>query len=171
MRGLLNYALGEHQQNRYSETPNSFLRAIIYGTFCRLCCTRRTTGLSGARGFASVERGDITIFLPWLMGYTRRASARCRDPAHEAKVKRASSACHDPEGVTVAVLSLPTESRAPGREATWGLVKPKFPGEDQTSVSEAAVAAVVASASDSEEGAVRSDAGRKGSTLRSPLRS
>ena len=105
--------------------------------------------------FASVERGDITLLLPWLMGYTRRASARRSDLAHEAtdeaKLKRASSACRHPGGVTVATRSLLTEPRAPGNEATWEHVIDKFPDEDQTSVSEEATAAVAASASDPEE--------------------
>ena len=42
--------------------------------------------------FASVERGDITLFLPWMMEYTRRASARrsdlAREATDEAKLKR-----------------------------------------------------------------------------------
>ena len=33
--------------------------------------------------FASAERGDITLLFPWLMAYTRRASARGSNPAHE----------------------------------------------------------------------------------------
>ena len=83
-----------------------------------------------ARRFASVERGDITIFLPWLMGYTRRASARRSDPAHEAtdeaKFKKAASACCHPSGVTVAARSLLAEPPGPGRDATWERVKAKF---------------------------------------------
>ena len=106
--------------------------------------------------FASVERGDITLLLPWLMGYTRRVSARRSDVAHEAtdeaKFKRASSACRHPGGVTVAVCSLLAEPRAPGSKATWERVIDEFPDEDQTSVSEVATATVAASASDPEEG-------------------
>ena len=90
------------------------------------------------------------------MGYTRRASARRSDLAHEAtgeaKFKRASSACRHPGGVTVAARSLLAEPRAPGSEATWERVTDKFPDEDQTSASEAATAAVAASAFDPEEG-------------------
>ena len=44
------------------------------------------------------------------------------------------------------------EPRAPGSEATWERVTHKFPDEDQTSVSEAATAAIAASTSDPEEG-------------------
>ena len=89
-------------------------------------------------------------------GYARRASARRSDLAHEAaddaKFKRASSAYRHPGGVAVPARSLLAEPRAPGSEATWERVKDKFPDEDQTSVSEAATAAVEASASDPEEG-------------------
>ena len=65
--------------------------------------------------------------LPWLLGYTRRASARGSGPAHEAtdeaKFKRASSACRHPGSVTLAARSLLTELRGPGSEATWERVK------------------------------------------------
>lgn len=37
--------------------------------------------------FASVERRGIILFLPWVMGYTRRASARRGDPPHKATDK------------------------------------------------------------------------------------
>ena len=111
--------------------------------------TRRET-------FASVERGDIILLLSWLMGYTRRASTRRSNPAHEAtddaKFKKASSACRYSEGVTLAARSLLAEPRAPGSEATWERVIDKFPYENQTSVSEAAKAAVAARAFDPEEG-------------------
>ena len=72
--------------------------------------------------FASVERGDITIFLPWLMGYIHRVSARRSDPAREAtdeaKFKRASSTCRHPGGVIAAARSFLAEPRAPSNEAT-----------------------------------------------------
>ena len=41
--GLLNHALGEHRQNKQSETPNSLLRAFHCGILCWLRCTRRTS--------------------------------------------------------------------------------------------------------------------------------
>ena len=52
----------------------------------------------------------------------------------------------------VSARILLTEPRAPGSEATRERVKDKFPDEDQISVSEAATAAVAASASDPEQG-------------------
>lgn len=109
----------------------------------------------------SERGGGITLRLPWPMGYTRRASAKRSDPAHEAtdaatsdaaKFKRASPACRHSRGVTVAVGSPLTEPRAPGSEAPWERVKSKLPEEDKTSVSEAAAAAVAASTSGWEEG-------------------
>ena len=102
--------------------------------------------------FASVKRRDITPVLPWLKAYTCRAPARGSDPAHEvtdeAKFKRASLAYRHPGGVTMAARSRLAEPRAPGREETWERVKAKFPDEGPISASEAAAAAVAASASD-----------------------
>lgn len=87
----------------------------------------------------------------WLMGHTRRASAMCSDPAHQAtdetNFKRTSSACRHPGGVTVAARGLLAEPRAPGSEATWERVEAKFPDEDPASISEATTAAVAASVS------------------------
>ena len=87
------------------------------------------------------------------MGHTRRACARRSDLAREAtgevKFKRASSACLHPGGVTLAARSLLEEPRAPGNEATWERMKAKFPDEDDSSISEAAAAAVAANAFDS----------------------
>ena len=90
------------------------------------------------------------------MGYTRRASARRSNPAHEAtgeaKFKGHHQSAATRGGATVATRSLLAEPRAPGSEATWERVKAKFPDEDQTSTSEAAAAAVEARSSDSENG-------------------
>ena len=89
------------------------------------------------------------------MGYTRRASARRSNPAHEAtgeaKFKGHHQSAATRGGATVATRSLLAEPRAPGSEATWERVKAKFSDEDQTSIYESAVAVVEASASDSEK--------------------
>ena len=109
--------------------------------------------------FASAERGDLTLLLPWLVEYTRRTSTRRSGQARKETdadiFKRASSACRHQDhrgGVTVAARSLLAEPCAPGNEETWERVKSKFPEENQTCVSEAAAAAVAASSSDPEEG-------------------
>ena len=90
------------------------------------------------------------------MGYTRRASARRSNPAHEAtgeaKFKGHHQSAATRGGATVATRSLLAEPRAPGSEATWERVKAKSPDKNQASVSEAAAAVMEANASDSEEG-------------------
>ena len=106
--------------------------------------------------FASAERGDLTLLLPWLMEYTRRTSTRQSGQAREETdahmFNGASSACRHRGGVTVAARSLLAEPRAPGNEETGERVKARFAEEDQTRVSEAAAAAVAASSFDPEEG-------------------
>ena len=108
--------------------------------------------------FASAERGDLTLLLPWLMEYTRRTSTRqigqVREETDADMFKRTVSACRHRGGVTVAARRLLAEPRAPGNEKTWRRVKAKFPEENQACVSEAAAAAVAASSSDQEEGSV-----------------
>ena len=90
------------------------------------------------------------------MGYTRRTPTRqSAKPTKRQTLIYARGRQHHAAiqgGVTVAARSLLTEPRAPGSEETWERVKPKFPEEDQTCVSEAAAAAVIASCSDPEEG-------------------
>ena len=152
---LLNHALGEHRLSRELETPSSLLRAIKLWYILPALLHSQDGRVKRRERFASVERGDITLFLPWMMEYTRRASARRSDPAPEltveAKFKRASSACRHPGGVTVAARSLLAEPRASSNEVTWEQVRAKFPDGDYSSISEAAAAVAAASAFDSEE--------------------
>ena len=105
--------------------------------------------------FASAERGDLTLLLPWLMECSHRTSTRQSDHAGEETdadmFKRASSACRHRGGVTVAARSLLAEPRAPGNKETWERVKAQFPEENQACVSEVVAAAVAASFSDHEE--------------------
>ena len=132
---LLNHALGEHRLSRELETPNSLLRAIKLWYILPALLQSQDGRAKRHERFASVERGDITLL--WLMGHTRRASARRTDPAREATDKaklRASSACRHPGGVTVAARSLLAEPRAPGNEATWERVKAKFSDQDHSSI-------------------------------------
>ena len=81
---LLNHALGGHRQNRQSETPNSLLRAIKLWYILPALLHSQDGRVKRRESLASVERGGITLLLPRQMGYTRRASARRSDPAHEA---------------------------------------------------------------------------------------
>lgn len=155
MLGLLSQALGQHRQNRESKTPNSLLKAIKLWYTLPALLHSHDGPVKRRERFVSVDRGDITLSISWLMGYTRRASGRRSIPAHEttveAKFKRASSAGRHPGCVTMAARSLLVDPRSNGSEATWQRVKAKFPDDDSSSVSEAATAAVAASASGVEE--------------------
>ena len=103
--------------------------------------------MSRTARFKSVERGDLTTVLPWLMAYTEGTATLLRGPAREAtdvtKFERAASACRHQGGITVAARGLLAEPRAPGNYATWTTVKAKFPAEDRNSVQSAARAASV----------------------------
>ena len=63
--------------------------------------------------FALVESGDIVLLLPWLMAFTRGRKSRPSDAAleasEEAKLDRASSACHHAAGVKLAARNLMAE--------------------------------------------------------------
>ena len=89
---LLNHALGEHRLSRELETPSSLLRAIKLWYILPALLHSQDGRVKRRERFASVERGDITLFLPWMMEYTRRASARrsdlAREATDEAKLKR-----------------------------------------------------------------------------------
>ena len=128
------FVLGEHRQNRQSETSNSLVRAIKLGYILPALLHSQDGRVKRRERLASVERGDVTTLLPCLMGYTYRASARRSNPAHEAtdetKFKRAPSACHHPWRVTVSARNLLAEPRVTGSEATWERMKAKFPDED-----------------------------------------
>ena len=108
--------------------------------------------------FASAERGDLTLSLPWLMEYTRRTSTRqigqAREETDADMFKRASSACRYRGGVTVAARTILAKPRAPENEEMWERVKSKFPEENQACVSKAEAAAVATSSTDHEEGSV-----------------
>ena len=154
--GLLNHTLGEHRQSTQSETPQSLLRSLKLWFILPNLLHSQNGRMKRRERFASAERGDVTLFLPWLMEYTCRTSTRQSGQAREEMdadmFKRASSACRHREGVTAAARSLLAEPHAPGNEETWERVKAKFPEEDQTCVSEAAAAALAASSFDPEEG-------------------
>ncbi|CAN0518643.1 unnamed protein product, partial [Laminaria digitata] len=91
-----------------------------------------------------------------LIAYTRRGDLRQRDAAQEAseeaKLERASSACRHAGGVKVPARNLLAEPRSAGNEETWNTLVAKFPPEDRAAVSAAAVTAVLASATEVEDG-------------------
>ena len=74
--GLLNHALGAHRPNKHSETPSSLLRPIKLWGIVPTPLHSQDSRVKRRERFASVERGDITLILSWLMEYTSRASTR-----------------------------------------------------------------------------------------------
>ena len=120
--GLLNHALGAHRPNKHSETPSSLLRPIKLWGIVPTPLHSQDSRVKRRERFASVERGDITLILSWLMEYTSRASTRLKGPTYEAtdavKYERASSACRHSGGVSAAARSFLAEPRAPGDEVT-----------------------------------------------------
>ena len=117
---LLNHALGEHRPNRQSETPTSLSRPIKLWYILPALLHSQDGRVKRRERLVSVERGDLTILLPWLMEYTCRTSTRQSGQAREVTeadlFKRASSECRHPGGVTVAGRSFLAEPRAPGSE-------------------------------------------------------
>ena len=158
MLGLLNHTLGAHRPNRQSETPSSLLGAIKLWYIVPELLHSHDSRVKRRERFAYIESGDITFILPWLMEYTSQASTRRREPTYKttdaAKHERASSACRQSGGMSVAAGSFLAEPRAPGDKVTWERVKAKFPGEDRASVSESATEAVAASSTEPEEESV-----------------
>ena len=73
---LLIHALGEHRKRRQSETPDSLLWGIKLWYILPALLHSQGGRVKRRERFASVERGDVTLLLPWLMGYTRRTCAR-----------------------------------------------------------------------------------------------
>ena len=106
--------------------------------------------------FALVESGDIVLLIPWQMAFTRGRDSRPRDAAleasEEAELERASSACRHAGGVKVAARNLLAEPRSAGNEQTWNTLMAKFPCEDDAAESAAAAEAVLASATEGEDG-------------------
>lgn len=63
--GLLNHALGEHRQNRESETPNSLLGGIVVMVCIPPALLHsQDERVKRRQRFASVKREDVTIFSP-----------------------------------------------------------------------------------------------------------
>ncbi|CAB1098462.1 unnamed protein product [Ectocarpus sp. CCAP 1310/34] len=106
--------------------------------------------------YNSLKRGDISSVLPWLIEYTKAASARSRGPAREDtpddKFKRAARACRHSGGVKDAARALLADQPSPGNDETWARLKAKFPHEDPVQVEQAIAEAIAASRTEEEEG-------------------
>ena len=74
--GLLNHALEEHHQPTQSEMPQSILRSIKLWYILPALLHSQDGRMKRRERFASAERGDLTLLLPWLVEYTGRTSTR-----------------------------------------------------------------------------------------------
>ena len=90
------------------------------------------------------------------MTFTRGGDSGQRDATQEAseeeELERTSSACSHAGGVKVAARNLLAEPRSAGNEQTWNTLMAKFPCEDDAAESAAAAEAVLASATEGEDG-------------------
>ncbi|CAB1115519.1 unnamed protein product [Ectocarpus sp. CCAP 1310/34] len=104
----------------------------------------------------SLKRGDISSALPWLIEYTKAASARSRGPAREDtpddKFKRAAQACRHSGGVKDAARALFADQPSLGNDETWACLKAEFPHEDPVQVEQAVAEAIAASRTEEEGG-------------------
>ena len=93
------------------------------------------------------------LLLPVETAFQLASVADIAGPAEE-KLERASSACSHAGGVKVAARNLLAEPRSAGNEETWKTLVTKFPSEDHTAVSATTADAVLASATEGEDGNV-----------------
>ena len=100
--------------------------------------------------FALVESGAHGVWRTPGKG-TRGNGMPPEEASAEAKLERASSACRHAEGVKVAARNLLAEPRSEGNEEAYNTLVSKFPSEDHAVASAAAVAAVLASATEVED--------------------
>lgn len=154
--GLVNHALGAHHPSGTPNTPNSRLRALKLRYILPALLHSQDRRMGRAARFKSAERENLATTLPWPMEYTEGTATHIRGPAREAteaaKFERAASPCRHQGGIPVAAHGLLAEPRAPGHEATWAIVKVKFPEEDRSPVQESVAAARVASVIEPEKG-------------------
>ncbi|CAB1109091.1 unnamed protein product [Ectocarpus sp. CCAP 1310/34] len=123
-----------------------------FGTSYQVFCTPFDGRIARKKRF----RGDISSVLPWLIEYTKAASARSRGPAREDtpddKFKRAAQACRHSGGVKDAASAPLADQPSPGNDETWARLKAKFPHEDPVQVEQAIAEAITASRTEEEEG-------------------
>lgn len=153
---LMNNVLGEQRLRPGTNTPNSLLRAIKLWYLLPGILHSFDGRITRRERFKSLERGDVTNILPWLIAYTRAAATRGRGGVHEEtdqdKFKRASAACRHSGGVKDAARALLAEPRSPGNEDTWNRLQSKFPHEDPAAIEEAIVEALDESSGDGVDG-------------------
>ena len=139
-----------------SRTPLSLLRAIKLWYLLPALLHSFDGRITRKARYKALTRGDISSTLPWLMEYTKAASARSRgqeqEETEEDKFRRAGQACRHSGGVKDAARALLAEQRSPGNEETWERLKAKFPDEDPADVEQAIAEAITESNIEEEEG-------------------
>ena len=146
---LLNFQLGQHRPPGADETPRSLVRAVkLFHVLPALLLS--SDGRASRRDrFLAVERGDISVLLPWLLAFTDAAAARRRqvpESRSEAEVfSKAAANCKHRGGISSAARTLLAEARAPATAETFEHVRAKFGDEDPDTVAAAAAAAVAES--------------------------
>ena len=88
--GLVNHALGAHRPSGSMNTPNSLLRELKLWYILPALLNSQDGRMSRTERFKSVERGDLTTILPWLIEYTEGTATRLRGPARKLRTRPSS---------------------------------------------------------------------------------
>ncbi len=138
---ILNKTLAETRSQQASSTSVPLLRAIKLWYLTPGLLHSFDGKVSRKERFKSMERGDISQLLPWLIDYTKATATRHREgdveESKDQRFKRASAACRHSGGIKDAARALLAEPRSPGTEATWTRLQSKFPHEDPEAINEA----------------------------------
>lgn len=154
--GISNNALGKHRTKGDSATPSSPMRTIklwhLLPVFPALLHSSEDH-ITGRESFPLLERGDIVLQLPWLMasreGWTCVSGLQLMKPRRKLSSSGRHQNASTRGGVTGAARTPLGEPRPPGTKETWEMLKAKFPTEEASFVTAAAVV-VAASAMESE---------------------
>ena len=120
---LLNFQLGQHRRPGADETPRSLVRAVKLFHVLPALLLSSDGRVSRRDRFLAVEKGDISVLLPWLLAFTDAAAARRRqvpESRSEAEVfSKAAANCKHRGGISSAARTLLAEARAPATEETF----------------------------------------------------
>ena len=145
----LNKALAESRAGQTSATPVPLLKAIKLWYLTPALLHYFDGRVAPKARYKSLERGDISQVLPWLIEYTRAAATRHRgtpdEQSEDQRFKRASAACRHAGGIKDTARVLLAEPRSPGSEDTWTRLQAKFPFQDSGAIDAAIAEALLES--------------------------